>query len=269
MSTKELQERIKCHKRNYKYTNYAFHRALLKYGFENFSFDVIDTANSLNDLIIKEYKYIQKYDSMNPCIGYNMIAQDDHMKIFNEETKEKISKSQIKRMKNLTKESKQIIYERSSRTRQGERRNKNKKYVGVFKSKHADSYSTEISFKTMSNQRYRKVFSNEKNAAKAYDKIALYLYGEKAALNFQESKDEYYKEDLESFVDWFLHCHHKVGRRSIRAYSFVTLLQDAKKTAKQFLYRKLNGKNITSDIVDSLLEIKFHWDGIPYNFFIT
>ena len=268
MTTKSLQERINGHKKNYKYTTYAFHRALLKYGFENFSFEVIDTADSVEALINKECLHIKEHDSMNPRIGYNMIAQDDHVKFFTDDVRKKISKAQIDRMKAMPKEVKRVLYEKLARTRQGEKRNENKKYVGVFKNKYADSYEASITFKTDSSQRYRKVFPNESVAAQAYDKIALYLYGEKATLNFPESKSDYYKEDLEAFADWFLHCPYKVGRRSVKSYPFVRLLQDAKKNAKNILYAKLVGKNVTVETIDSLIDIRFHWDGTPYNVFI-
>jgi group I intron endonuclease len=265
MTTKTLKERIAVHKRAYKWTEYAFHRALRKYGFDEFSFKIIGSAKNVDDLAAKECKFIKKYDSMNPKIGYNMIAQDDHMKIFNKETRAKISRSQIARCKNMTKENKELQYKKSAISRQGVKRNKTNKYIGVCKSIKANSYSVDIGFShNGKKQRYRKVFPEKIDAARAYDRIVLYLYGETAKLNFPDSKKKYLKEDLKNYADWFLHCPHKLGRRSVRGYSFGTLLQRAKANACKILQKKLNKKIITSDIISSLLRIKFHYDGYPY-----
>ena len=51
---------------------YHFHNALRKYGVENFTFEVIDTATTLDELNLLEIKYVELYDSINN--GYNIRA---------------------------------------------------------------------------------------------------------------------------------------------------------------------------------------------------
>ena len=53
-----LQERISQHKYNSitKKDNYIFHKAIRKYGFENFKWEIIDTANTKQELEEKEIK---------------------------------------------------------------------------------------------------------------------------------------------------------------------------------------------------------------------
>jgi group I intron endonuclease len=55
-----------------KYTSksYHFHNALRKYGVEEFTFEVIDSANSLEELNLLEEKYVELYDSIKN--GYNI-----------------------------------------------------------------------------------------------------------------------------------------------------------------------------------------------------
>lgn len=48
-----------------------FHRALNKYGFNNFQWEVIDQANSLEELNQKEIYYINLYNSTDRINGYN------------------------------------------------------------------------------------------------------------------------------------------------------------------------------------------------------
>lgn len=65
--------------RNCKY----FHDALLKYGFENFAWEVLFTTNDLNVLNAKEIEFIQEYNSFgdggyNLCLGGNSNAGYKH-----------------------------------------------------------------------------------------------------------------------------------------------------------------------------------------------
>lgn len=51
---------------------YYFHRALLKHGFENFVWEIIDTAKSYNELCSKECYWIKEYKSIDSKYGYNL-----------------------------------------------------------------------------------------------------------------------------------------------------------------------------------------------------
>ena len=50
--------------KNSKCYNYPLYNAIRKYGIENFSIEIIDHGNSLEELNIKEIHYIQKYNSV-------------------------------------------------------------------------------------------------------------------------------------------------------------------------------------------------------------
>lgn len=76
-----------------KYTTkeYHFHNAIRKYGIDAFTFDVIDEANSLEELNLLEDKYINQYDSINN--GFN-IRQAGGNKLHSDESKQRMRESQ-------------------------------------------------------------------------------------------------------------------------------------------------------------------------------
>ena len=73
----------------YKDNNY-FHRALRKYGLENFIYCVLEENVLRENLNIKEQEWIEYYDSFYD--GYNLTAGGGQT-IFSEESKRKMSKS--------------------------------------------------------------------------------------------------------------------------------------------------------------------------------
>lgn len=126
-----IEERWKAHCTCVKYNNHhsLFHNAIRKYGEENFKIELIDTADTFEELNEKEIKYIKEYNSLTPN-GYNMTeggqgvkgldpgyhdgmkgkTQSDHQKdtarnymknrIISEETRIKMSESAKKRTAN-------------------------------------------------------------------------------------------------------------------------------------------------------------------------
>lgn len=78
---------------------FKLHRAIRKYGKENFSVELIDFANSWEELTKKEQQYISEYNSLQDEFGYNMTEGGDGTfgKIVSEETKEKIRQKAIGR----------------------------------------------------------------------------------------------------------------------------------------------------------------------------
>jgi len=70
---------------------YHFHNSLKKYGVDSFTWEVIDTAESLEELNLLEEKYVIKYDSINN--GFN-IRQPGNNKKHNPESIERMRKSQ-------------------------------------------------------------------------------------------------------------------------------------------------------------------------------
>lgn len=74
--------------------NMYINNAFKKYGWDNFEFKIIDTANDLNELNEKEIGYIKQYNSNNKEFGYN-IESGGKNSIPDIETLEKMSKSHL------------------------------------------------------------------------------------------------------------------------------------------------------------------------------
>lgn len=89
ITTKTLEYRRKVHERDSKRYNYLFYRALKKYGFDNFEWEVIDTAQNIEELERKEKEYILLYESFNnPEKGYNSTSGvNSHYQITDEQRK--------------------------------------------------------------------------------------------------------------------------------------------------------------------------------------
>lgn len=51
-----------------------FHKALMKYGFSNFKFEVLEEVSSLQELNEKEAYWIEELDTTNRVIGYNLMT---------------------------------------------------------------------------------------------------------------------------------------------------------------------------------------------------
>ena len=246
LTTKTAEERWKEHvylavKRN---SQFAIHRAITKYGQESFQIETIDTAENLDDLINKETKWIETLDTMNPAKGYNMVRQDLHLKHFSDEVKAKISATNKKRAADMEPAAKAALYDASSKTRQGMVRKG--LYVGVNKNPKYPSYAMHISYR---GKRYRLACLDPEEAAEAYDKLALYLYGTDAKLNFPDKKDLYLAEDLELFADWVQNGVRKQGRRPKKLHPFDQLLPEAQAKALKQLEQhkdKLTMKDIVT-----------------------
>jgi len=96
-TTKKLYERIKEHIYNSKRNSqYAIHKAIRKYGENNFNWEIIDTATNRDELNDKEVYWIGKYKS-NSHLGYNMTDGGDGISGYkmSNEAKKKMSKSKI------------------------------------------------------------------------------------------------------------------------------------------------------------------------------
>lgn len=75
ITTKTLKHRISIHKKDSKTKNTYFYKAIKKYGFDNFIWEEIDTASSIEELHDKEIYYIKHYDSFdNKEKGYNTTS---------------------------------------------------------------------------------------------------------------------------------------------------------------------------------------------------
>lgn len=91
----DLKTRRRQHENSYKYKNcYAFSKAIKKYGKENFKWEIIDTATTIEELNKKESYYIELYKSLTSQNGYNLKGGGDNS-FLTEEVKQKISQAQI------------------------------------------------------------------------------------------------------------------------------------------------------------------------------
>lgn len=67
----------------------AFHCALRKYGFDNFTWEILETADTPEELPVLEAQYIKKYRTFTE--GYNMTSGGEHYEL-SEISRQKISK---------------------------------------------------------------------------------------------------------------------------------------------------------------------------------
>lgn len=91
------------------------HKAMAKYGKENFTLEIIDFADTYDELKEKEKFYIKKFNSMNRSVGYNLTEGGDGTfgRLHSEETKEKI------RQKALGRKASEEAKKKMSETRKG------------------------------------------------------------------------------------------------------------------------------------------------------
>lgn len=86
---------------------YAFHRALIKYGIDSFTFEVIDECLTKDSLREKEIYYIALYQAFSREKGYNLTTGGEGGFQMSQETRDKMSKN--KKGKKLTEEHKQNL----------------------------------------------------------------------------------------------------------------------------------------------------------------
>lgn len=96
-SIKRIRNRLNEHVRDRNFNkNHPLYNAANKYGWDNFEFSVIDTAQTLDELNNKEIKYIHQYQTTDKNLGYN-IESGGKNAIPDIETLNKMSKSHLGR----------------------------------------------------------------------------------------------------------------------------------------------------------------------------
>ena len=96
-----LEQRSQKNGSNYKNSIY-FYNAIQKYGWDNFKSEILKDNLSLEEANYYEEYYINKYDSTNPNIGYNIRIGGKNTPL-SEESKRKISEKAKERYKDPTK----------------------------------------------------------------------------------------------------------------------------------------------------------------------
>lgn len=97
--TKDPKNRWSSHKTEVKYNRLRFpiHKALKKYGIENFQYNIVEVCENQNEIDDAEIKWIQELDSRNADMGYNLAIGGNVNRGWHhsEESKKKISKGNI------------------------------------------------------------------------------------------------------------------------------------------------------------------------------
>lgn len=99
---RSLEERVKQHLLDSRKGAFCFHKALVKYGENAFTWEVVDYADCPEELAIKEQQWIEKlhtYLGDPECLGYNMTTggEGDNPVVYDQELRSKLSKSAKKR----------------------------------------------------------------------------------------------------------------------------------------------------------------------------
>ena len=110
--TKYPEKRWKQHKHlaNKKIKHQHIHRAMNKYGIDNFTYEIIAQSINQEDADFAEIELIKQYDSRNPEIGYNFSA-GGHVSERSVETRKKL----VKNLKEEYLQEKALSYQKSKR----------------------------------------------------------------------------------------------------------------------------------------------------------
>ncbi len=196
LSRRSLEKRKQDYKRRYLSQDYLILRAMKKHGFENFIFEEIDNAKTINELSEKEKYWIKFYNSRNKRIGYNILEGGIDETAFywrdlSDKKKEKYSKnmSKILQGRHITKHK------------------KSSKYIGV--TKHRKRWVCQLK---INKKHHWQSFVLELDAAITYDKMVVFFY-KNGILNFPEKLNEYKKTNWKEF--WIM-INKKLQKRGVR-----------------------------------------------------
>lgn len=144
------------------HNNYAISNAILKYGRKNFKIEVLETAQSIDDLNKKEEFWIEKLNSTDKSIGYNIKLGGDN-KLLSKVTKNKISQAHLGKLKGPhSNETRQKI---SKALKNKPKTDEHKKKLSVVKigKKHSESAKIKMSKNKLGNKNafYNKTHSEE------------------------------------------------------------------------------------------------------------
>ena len=97
VTTQLLKARWQQHKCNANKKSYHLYNVIKKYGFDNFSIEIVLKCNNKETMFLKEKELIKKYDTNNHEFGYNNSTGGESSRIgvrASKETKKKISEYQ-------------------------------------------------------------------------------------------------------------------------------------------------------------------------------
>lgn len=163
------------------------HNAIKKYGLNSFEIDILAQASDELEMSSLEHEYIVKYDCLVPN-GYNLTMETDQGRSFHERTRNMMS------------------HNVQGRTVQGKQWSK---YIGVRTRSDIHCFAVRITHRKKAFIHY---YSTEQEAAEAYDKVALFLYGWNARRNFFEKLPCYRSMDLKAFFKSFCSKNKKTSK---------------------------------------------------------
>lgn len=104
-----LNNRKTQHKHDSLRAKYPINFAIAKYGFDNFTFEIIHECKTLFDLNQMEKFYIWVYGSTNPKFGYNLQCGGSDNFYISNKTRKNMSKAQRLRFSRAEEKEKQSI----------------------------------------------------------------------------------------------------------------------------------------------------------------
>ena len=153
-------------------------RAIEFHGVDNFVNEIICNCRNLTHANEMEKFFIAFYDTFEGD-GYNLTEGGSNAK------------------KSLS------VKKKMSKAKQGWKPASSKRlFLGVSTRKGSKSFTTTVSV-GLSNSK-SKNFPTQIEAAEAYDKVVLFIFGNDAVLNFPEKLDDYLSLDLELFYNLFI-----------------------------------------------------------------
>lgn len=169
--------------------------AIQKHGKENFLFEVIDTANSIEELNTKEQMYIASFSCVSPN-GYNLNSGGNNY-VDSEETRKK--KGNARKLWTLTEESKKKMSAAKSGKPVTDSAKYEQKLGKHLKSLYADT-GKGVRYSTRDNA-YQAFISIDK--VSKYKNFTVSVLGERALVEaikqrelYEEEATEYYKSKL-------------------------------------------------------------------------
>lgn len=169
--TKDYKTRVRDKHLSYKNCP-VFYNAILKYGWENFSHEIIDFANDVFEAEKKEKHYIEKYRSTEREFGYNICIGGDISKNDSPERRIKISET-MKKHRIENKEFWEIASKKSSETRRGKKFTK--EHIEALRNNHVGMTGKHQSdkMKKMMSERFTGIPTGLKNGAKSVNQYNL------------------------------------------------------------------------------------------------
>lgn len=151
--------------RGKKYQHLKIYKAFKKYGFENFSIEVVMTYQTFKELKQKEKEHILHFNSMDSKIGYNMsLDTEDGMETLSPESIEKRQKNHAKHMFNSMKKTQSGYYKVTRTTK--------------------STYRTQVKGHSFCR-------ADPKQVAYIADLFIIHFYKEFSKLNFPENIEKY------------------------------------------------------------------------------